>query len=198
MATHEPENAAFVFKHRGTLLAVPAVALAVLGKPTALSIALGLPLAFAGEFMRCFAVGYSGATTRGDTVTAPQLVTAGPYAHLRNPLYAANAVTALGFALAFTGGLRPWARLALAGGTLGTMLAVYATIVPHEEGFLRETFGDAYEAYANRVPRLFPRVTPAQPQAGTFDPGVIRKAESRTFATFGAMLVALALKAVRA
>lgn len=187
-----------VFKHRGTLLAVPAAALVVLGKPTALSIALGLPLAFAGEFLRCLAVGYSGVTTRGDTVAAPRLVTAGPYAHLRNPLYAANAITAAGFAIAFTGGLRPLARAALAGGSMAALAAVYATIVPHEENFLRETFGEAFEAYMNRVPPVIPRLSPAQPQAGSFDPAVIRKAESRTFLTFGAMLLALALKAARA
>ncbi len=32
---------------------------------------VGLPLAFAGELLRCWAVGYSGVTTRNDVVTAP-------------------------------------------------------------------------------------------------------------------------------
>ena len=50
-----------------------------------------------------WAVGYSGVTTRGDTVTAPALVTAGPYAYVRNPLYVGNFLTAAGFAIAFTG-----------------------------------------------------------------------------------------------
>ena len=57
---------------------MPAVVLAALGKPSAFSIAVGLPLAFAGEAIRAWAVGYSGVTTRGDRVTAPALVTAGP------------------------------------------------------------------------------------------------------------------------
>src|ERR1700693_1881606 len=93
------------FRHRGTLLAMPAVALVAFGRPSAGSIALGLPLALAGEALRCWAVGYSGVTTRSGTVTAPALVTAGPYAHVRNPLYAGNFLTALGFSIAFTGGL---------------------------------------------------------------------------------------------
>ncbi len=186
-----------VFKHRGTLLAVPAVLLVLTGKPTARSIRLGLPLAFAGEALRCYAVGFSGATTRGGEVTAPQLVTAGPYAHVRNPLYLGNAVTATGFALAFTGGFRPLQRAVAVAGSLGVMLGIYAIIVPHEERFLRATFGDAFDDYAERVPRIVPRLKAAQPQQGRFDPAVVRSAERNTFVTFGLMLAALFYKALR-
>src|SRR5271165_2373809 len=97
------DTRAVVFKNRGSLLTLPALVLAAAGKPSAFSIAVGLPLAFAGEAIRCWAVGYSGTTTRGDTVTAPALVTAGPYAYVRNPLYVGNFLTAAGFAIAFTG-----------------------------------------------------------------------------------------------
>ena len=189
---------AFVFGQRGTLLALPAVVLAALGKPSAFSVAAGLPLAFVGEAVRMWAVGYSGVTTRGDTVTAPALVTAGPYARVRNPLYVGNFLTAAGFALAFTGRNSAPARLALVGGSLAAMLGVYAIIVPHEEGYLRETFGAAFDDYARRVPPVVPLREPSRPQQGTYDPEVIAKAESRTFVTFGAMLAVLALKALRA
>lgn len=189
------ELESFVFAQRGTLLALPAVLLAFVGKPSAFSIAVGLPLAFAGEAVRAWAVGYSGVTTRGDRVTAPALVTAGPYAHVRNPLYVGNAITALGFALAFTGRNRGALRGALVLGSMATMLGVYAVIVPHEERYLRETFGDAYDAYAADVPRVLPRLVPGGSQTGTYDPSVIGKAESRTFVTFGLMLLALAFKA---
>jgi hypothetical protein len=63
---------------------------------------------------------------------------------------------------------------------------------------LRTTFGTAFDEYVARVPRIVPLVEPAEPQEGSYDPDVIAKAESRTFATFGAMLTVLALKAVRA
>jgi protein-S-isoprenylcysteine O-methyltransferase Ste14 len=188
---------AFVFARRGELLALPAVLLVAGGRPSAFSIALGLPIAFAGEAIRAWAVGYSGVTTRGDTVTAPALVTAGPYAYVRNPLYLGNAVTALGFAVAFTGANDPRLRSALIAGALGTMFAVYAVIVPHEEAYLRETFGEAFEAYVASVPQVIPRSTPGGSQAGSYDPEVIGRAESRTFLTFGAMLLALAWKARR-
>jgi len=185
-----------VFKNRGALLAAPALLLVVLGKPSAASILAGLPLAFGGEALRCWAVGYSGKTTRDASVTAPDLVTAGPYAYVRNPLYIGNFVTALGFAIAFTGNNPPAGRLALVGASLGAMLAVYATIVPHEERYLRATFGARYDEYAKRVPRAFPRSTPSEPQNGSYDPGVIPAAESRTFVTFALVLAALGLKAL--
>jgi protein-S-isoprenylcysteine O-methyltransferase Ste14 len=185
-----------VFAHRGTLLAIPAMVLAVLGKPSVASILVGSAIAFAGEFLRCWAVGYSGVTTRSNKVTAPQLTTAGPYAYVRNPLYLGNFITALGFALAFTGGNDVVFRLTLIVLALGMMIAVYAAIVPREEAYLRTAFGKAFEAYTASVPPIFPRATPWEGRQGTYDPSVILKAETRTFATFGAMLALLALKAI--
>jgi protein-S-isoprenylcysteine O-methyltransferase Ste14 len=189
---------AFVFKNRGALLAVPAVALAALGKPSAFSVTIGLPIAIAGELLRCWAVGYSGVTTRGDAVEAPKLVTAGPYAHVRNPLYVGNFMTAAGFAIAFTGKNSPLARLGLIAGALGSMIGVYATIVPHEERFLRDKFGEEFERYCERVPPVVPQLEPMPQGTGEWRADVITEAESNTFATFGAMLALLALKALRA
>lgn len=192
------ELQALVFKNRGALLTIPAVILAAFGKPSAFGVTVGLPLAIAGELIRCWAVGYSGVTTRGDEVTAPKLVSAGPYAHVRNPLYVGNFLTALGFAIAFTGKNTAAQKLALIGSSLGTMVAVYATIIPHEENFLRSQFGEDFERYCERVPPLVPLAEPARSGVGTWDPSVITEAESKTFATFGAMLAVLALKALKA
>jgi protein-S-isoprenylcysteine O-methyltransferase Ste14 len=186
---------AFVFKNRGLLLALPAVALAACGRPSARSVALGLPLAVAGELVRCWAVGYSGVTTRNDVVTAPKLATGGPYAYVRNPLYIGNFVTAAGFAIAFTGKNSPRARRALVAGSLAAMAAVYATIVPHEEAFLRSQFGEEFERYCERVPRVAPRWAPPEETAATWDARAVTNAESKTFILFGAMLLALALRA---
>jgi len=189
-----PEWRNRVFQYRGALLALPALALAAFGRPSAKSIALGVPVALAGEALRCWAVGYSGVTTRSDEVIAPALVTAGPYAHVRNPLYVGNFLTALGFSIAFTGKLSRGGRATLTALGLGTMAAVYACIVPLEEAYLRKTFGRAFEDYVDRVPRLIPQVQAAEPQLGRYDPSVIVKAETSTFLTFGAMLAALVLK----
>jgi protein-S-isoprenylcysteine O-methyltransferase Ste14 len=187
----------YVFKNRGALLALPAIALVACGKPSALSVALGLPIAILGELMRCWAVGYSGATTRGDVVSAPALVTAGPYAYVRNPLYIANFVTATGFAIAFSGKNSLLVRRALVFGSLAIMGAVYATVVPHEEAFLRSRFGEAFERYCKRVPRIVPLRKPIPDGVGRWQAATLRTAESNTFATFGAMLAMLALRALR-
>jgi protein-S-isoprenylcysteine O-methyltransferase Ste14 len=186
---------AFIFKNRGLLLSLPAIALAARGKPSSSSIALGLPIAIAGELVRCWAVGYSGETTRNDVVTARKLVTAGPYAYTRNPLYIGNFVTATGFAIAFTGRNCPFMRTLLVGGSLAAMLAVYAAIVPHEEAFLQSEFPDEFERYCEAVPRVIPRSTPIDGAQGAWRAEVVRTAESKTFVTFGAMLLALWLKA---
>jgi protein-S-isoprenylcysteine O-methyltransferase Ste14 len=189
---------AFVFKNRGALLAIPAVLLAACGKPSAFGITLGLPLAIAGELIRCWAVGYSGVTTRGDVVEAPKLVTAGPYAYVRNPLYVGNFITALGFAIAFTGKNTRVEKLVLNTAALGSMLGVYSIIVPHEEKFLRSQFGEAFDRYCERVPPVVPQAEPMPDGEGEWRPEVIAEAESKTFATFGAMLATLAIKALRA
>lgn len=192
------ELQAFVFANRGLLLAAPAALLAAFGKPSAFGIAVGLPTAIAGELLRCWAVGYSGETTRGDRVTAAKLVTSGPYAYVRNPLYLGNFITALGFTVAFTGKNSPLGRCALTVGALGAMAALYATIVPHEERYLRERFGEEFDRYCERVPRILPQMDPAPDGAQQWEPSVIAKAESKTFATFGAMLALLALKSISA
>lgn len=194
----DEEFKALVFKNRGALLSIPAAILAAFGKPSATSVAVGLPLAIAGELVRCWAVGYSGVTTRGDEVTAPKLVTAGPYAHVRNPLYVGNFITALGFSIAFTGKNTLAQKLALIGGSLGVMAGVYATIIPHEEQFLRSQFGTAFERYCETVPPLIPLPEPAGDQQGEWKASVIKEAETRTFATFGALLGVLILKTLKA
>lgn len=192
------EVRAFVFKNRGALLALPAAVLAAFGKPGTFGVTLGLPLAIAGELVRCWAVGYSGVTTREDHVVAPELVTAGPYAFVRNPLYAGNFITAAGFAVAFTGENSAATRTMLIAASLGTMAAVYAIIIPHEEAYLRSQFGETFDHYCADVPRIVPALEPASDARGVWKPDVIANAEKNTFLTFGAMFAVLALKALKA
>ena len=55
-------------------------------------------------------------------------------------------LSAAGFAVAFTGRNSGWGRLALVAGSLAVMAGVYATIVPHEEEYLRSQFGETFDS----------------------------------------------------
>lgn len=185
-----------IFRYRGALLVPVALALIVFGKPTLYGAVIGIACALIGEGIRVWAVGYSGETTRGDEVTAPMLVTAGPYSQVRNPLYLGNAIVALGFWMALTGAVTPLVRLLLLLVTLVCVVGVYAAIIPHEEAYLENTFGEKFRAYRAAVPRIFPFSRPLRPelQTGTWRPEVILRAESITLGFFVLMLCVVILK----
>lgn len=85
------------------------------------------------------------ARTRGDA----SLVTTGPFAYVRNPIYVALGLFMVAMAIAYGHGrMLPIAAPIY---FLGTWLRVRL-----EERVLRATFGSAYEAYAARVKRFIP------------------------------------------
>jgi len=78
-----------------------------------------------------------------------RLVTSGPYARIRHPLYAA--MFAWAFALALL--TANWIFVALAVLTI----AGTAARLPKEERMMIEAFGDEYRAYMKRTGRFFPK-----------------------------------------
>jgi protein-S-isoprenylcysteine O-methyltransferase Ste14 len=185
-----------VFKNRGALLVPVAVVLLVFGKPSPASAVIGISVAAIGELFRIWAVGYSGVTTRAEIVTAPSLVTAGPYAVLRNPLYLANAIIALGFWFVFAGGISiPEAAILLVI-VLALVIGVYAVIIPLEEAYLAGVFGDQYRRYLHSVPRMLPLggSLPREDQKGSWRAEVIARAEIITLTFFALMIVVVVLK----
>ena len=78
-----------------------------------------------------------------------RLVTTGPYAHVRHPMYLAVITTATGSFLLY----RTWAALGFAITMFG--LAVRAR---REESVLTREFGSEWEAYASEVPAWLPRL----------------------------------------
>ena len=78
-----------------------------------------------------------------------RIVTEGPYALVRNPLYVFSFIGALGMGLA-TKHLMILAIIA------GAFLLYYPLVVLAEERNLQRKFGQVYVEYANRVPRFFP------------------------------------------
>jgi protein-S-isoprenylcysteine O-methyltransferase Ste14 len=185
-----------VFRYRGLLLVPVALLLVIFGAPSLRSAVVGIAVAAVGELIRIWAVGYSGETTRASAVTAPALVTAGPYAFVRNPLYVGNAIIALGFWLAFSGNVAAGTSLALFVAVAAIVVAVYASIIPLEEAYLVQTFGAAYERYRREVPAVVPRVVPLDPQArqGRWSWAPIARAEIITLVYFAGMVAAVILK----
>jgi protein-S-isoprenylcysteine O-methyltransferase Ste14 len=78
-----------------------------------------------------------------------RLVTTGPFALVRHPIYAALFLVVL----AITVALRTWDQLWLATVFFGLGTAVR---IREEERLLRSQFGAAYDAYAARVKRIIP------------------------------------------
>lgn len=78
------------------------------------------------------------------------LVTGGPFAHVRNPIYGADLLVYLGVSL----WLRSWLPIL----ALPAVLAVlHRWVIAPEEEYLQARFGRAYAAYRRTTPRLLPR-----------------------------------------
>ena len=112
--------------------------------PSPGSLAWGLPVSLAGLALRGWAAGCL-AKNR-------QLATGGPYAYLRNPLYAGTLLVAAGLAIASRSG-------GLAALFAAVFLLVYLPVIELEEQHLRRLFPE-YAGYAKQVPALFPRLRP--------------------------------------
>lgn len=88
------------------------------------------------------------------TTAAPgertELVTTGPYRHIRNPIYASVMVMAAGLTLAVPNAMSVTGLVLVAVGSQWQVTRI-------EEPYLRRTHPDSYPAYARRVGRFHPR-----------------------------------------
>lgn len=137
------------------LLACPAApfpqvsldALALKGGGTTCIPYIGTLLFYAlGIALRIRARQFIGQHTRGSTHEAATLVTTGPYAHMRHPLYTSNTYIALG-AIFF--------HLGVSGLFLVFIIAIAFfefALARAEDRFLEEKFGDTWRAWAQRTP----------------------------------------------
>ncbi len=117
-----------------------------LARPGWMFLAISLVLVVPGLWLRGYASGY--------VKKNAELTVTGPYAHTRNPLYLGSMLIAAGFALA--------ARSVWVAAVLFVLFgAIYIPVIRGEEEYLRSVF-PGFDAYAARVPRLIPRITPAR------------------------------------
>ena len=172
---------AWLLARRGWL-PVP-VLVAALGLPPRLWLPGGLMMV-AGEALRLWAVGHIGLPSRTRDEGVGPLVTTGPYAVVRNPLYVGNILLWTGF------GVVLWPAALV----LFPLFAVYyELIVRWEEERVAATHGEAWRAYAARVSRWWPRWSPEA--AGRWSARVALRTERGTFVVIAGVLLLLALRA---
>lgn len=117
-----------------------------LAKPTWQTMLASLVLVVPGVWLRAYAAGY----VRKNA----ELTFTGPYSYTRNPLYLGSMMIAFGFAVAAASWIILVALAVL-------FAAIYIPTIQSEEGYLREHFA-GFDEYAAKVPRLLPRLTPAE------------------------------------
>jgi protein-S-isoprenylcysteine O-methyltransferase Ste14 len=145
---------AWMFRRRG-LLPLLLLPLLVSGPPSdaAFHLPFALLLFITGEGLRLWAVGYAGRVTRTRADRSGPLVTVGPFAYMRNPIYLGNIANALGAVF-----LYDRVQYAFWVG-LGTLL-YYDLIVAFEEQLLQFRFGEKYDRYRMQIPRWLPCLHP--------------------------------------
>jgi protein-S-isoprenylcysteine O-methyltransferase Ste14 len=110
-------------------------------RPTWVSLVVGAAIAALGLGIRAVA---SGHVDKNE-----ELAMTGPYSYVRNPLYLGSIVVAIGFGVA--------ARDVVIALLIVVMFVlIYAPTIRSEERYLQTRFPE-YSAYADAVPRLFPR-----------------------------------------
>jgi protein-S-isoprenylcysteine O-methyltransferase Ste14 len=188
MPTERFDLRAWMFRYR-SYTPLPFLALMIwFASPTPASMAAGFAIVLFGEGIRFWGVSFVGAETRTTgTVGGTYLVTNGPFAYVRNPLYVGNMLLYAGIGIM---------SLALFPGLLILALVwfgvQYSLIVAREEEYLAKRFGDEFREYVRRVPRFVPRLTPfasSRPAPKSLDTGEGFASERRTLQAIG--LVAL-------
>jgi protein-S-isoprenylcysteine O-methyltransferase Ste14 len=126
----------------------------VFAHPTTQTLVVGFLILLSGESIRLWGVSIVGSETRTTAgAGGTNLITTGPFAYVRNPLYLGNILLYLGIGV-MSNALFPWL---VVGGMIFFSLQ-YFLIVTLEEEYLGKTFGLAYEDYASRVRRFLPRL----------------------------------------
>ncbi len=145
-----------------------AVTVLMVARPSTGSLMAGMLMAVAGESIRLWAIGFAGEPTRKQDLDAPVLITSGPYSLTRNPLYLGNLLNGMAVAVAAVGNHSAANGLLLVAVVACGLGFVYGSIIPLEEQFLEEQFGQLYRDYKAEVAALIPSNLALRPGQGSF------------------------------
>jgi protein-S-isoprenylcysteine O-methyltransferase Ste14 len=107
-----------------------------------------------GELLRIISVGYIGEASRAREIVADKLITNGPYAYIRNPIYTGNMFLYMGASI-FAGSWLPYLLYLV----ILFFSIQYSLSVKYEESILTEIHGKSYSDYLESVPRFYPRMS---------------------------------------
>jgi protein-S-isoprenylcysteine O-methyltransferase Ste14 len=117
---------------------------------------LAIFCAFAGAAVRVWGTAYLGSSiVQSGAMHAGPVMAAGPYRHVRNPLYIGSLLFALSVAIL----MPPSGALVF----IALTAIFYFRLILGEEAFLANQLGPAYLDYRQRVPRLLPSLRPRIP-----------------------------------
>lgn len=183
----------FFFKYRSYTPLPLILVLLYQAAPELQWVIVGFIVMAIGESVRFWGILYAGGATRTRNVGAQKLVTAGPFGHLRNPLYLGNMLIYTGVAFV-AGGPWMWQLVIIA---IAFFMWQYSQIITLEENTLEQLFGEDYEEYKVHVPRFIPQIKPWRRSDGDVERITFKEAakpEKSTWINIGIILVLIALK----
>jgi protein-S-isoprenylcysteine O-methyltransferase Ste14 len=111
-----------------------------LATPTTQSLAIGAAVSILGESIRWWAAGH--------LEKSKEVTMSGPYRYTRHPLYLGSSLIGIGMAIVAN-------NLVVAAIVIAYLVLTLTAAMRSEEAHLREKFGDAYDAYAEkRAPQV--------------------------------------------
>ena len=120
----------------------------------ALTDTVGLGSLIAGGLLRVWALSHGGRCSRSRRAQTPKLITTGPYAYIRHPIYVGNLLIGLG--MIFLSEAFPLTLLLLA------FFALHHVIIIPAEEFLKEKLGEGFDRYCELVPKYIPLALPGE------------------------------------
>lgn len=113
-----------------------------LATPTPTTLMVGAIVSISGELIRLWAAGH--------LEKSKEVTRSGPYQFTRHPLYLGSSLIGIGFAIAAN-------HIVVAAIVVTYLLLTLTAAMRSEEAHLREKFGDAYDAYAQKRAEPMPR-----------------------------------------